>query len=328
MRSCLLLLPLAISICVGFPIIGAQAQSESGCKTEAIENAPDTDTLVAIGRQCLAERRSNAMLGVAAKIENGFRGDDPNWRLAAQLLDEMVESTESLPFTSLGGRNWEGALSLLTYNFLNGNVDTGWPQDFELALKYQTRWMDRLKREQASQEDLKYREEELAKIKAALARSQALTWTYYGDLEALAKSNPTYRGQPLNLTLPERGRFTLQIEYVDMDQYTDPEDDPRYALQVKLYSRGLLTPQFAGVCLVLTNPAVPAHSQPRRGIWFEHVGKPPFRQQSGEFAGQYSMSQQSSWGGAWLAWPVGIAPRSVRYEMRPLEDKRLCPESM
>lgn len=328
MRCSLLVMPIVMSIFVGVPVTAAHAQSGAGCKTEAIEKAPDTDTLISLGRQCLAERRSNAVLGIASKIEYGFREEEPNWRLAAKLLDEMVESTEPLPFSSLGARNWEGALSLLANRFLNGNAETGWPQDFELALKYQMWWIDRLEREQVTQEELSFRYEELASINEAVASSKALTWTFSADLAALSVSNPYHKGRPLGLTMPERGRFTLVIDYVDKDEYREPDEDPSYGIKVKLYSRDLLSPRFAGVCLVLANGNVPAGSKPKVGIWFKHFGTQPFRQSSGEFTGQYQLTQNSNWGLAGLEWPTGLAPRSVRYEVRPLKDKRLCPDSM
>lgn len=328
MRYSLLASPIAVSLLAGTPVTAVQAQSGISCRTDAIENAPDTGTLVAIGRQCLVEGRSNGMQTVASMIEYGFGDEEPNWRLAAQLNLELADHTEKLPYTSLGARVWEGALTHLAYKFLHGDADTGWPQDFELALKFQTRIIDRLKREQDTQEPLSFRNKELGEINEALARSKALTSTFYGDLEALSVSNPYHKGWPLRLSMPERGRFTLVVNYVDKDEYREPEEDPRYGLTVEVYSRDLLSPRYAGVCLVLANADVPADSKPKVGIWFEHFGKQPFRQTSGEFAGQYRLSQDSNWGLAGLEWPISTAPRSVRYEFRPLNDRRLCLASM
>lgn len=322
-----LLWAMALGMTVWTALSAHEARAQTGfrCRSEVIENAPDVKALIEIGRQCLAAGRSNGMLTVASKIEYGFRGHPPDWRAAAQLYLEAADATESLPYNSLGARNWDGALSALALNFLNGNPDTGWPQDFALARKYQTRRIDRMKREPGAQEDLPYRYEELALIEAALAASRALTASFGGDLIDIAER---FARQRLDQVMPERGGFTLVLVELGKDYSRDPGQYPRYGMLFDLYSRDALPPGFAGVCVVVSNGDVPENSMPRAGIWFSYATGRPFREPSGYFAGQYALSPSGSSPAAWLEWPWGVEPRSVIYEFRPLKDSRLCPPIM
>jgi hypothetical protein len=120
--------------------------------------------------------------------------------------------------------------------------------------------------------------------------------------------------------LPRSSRFIDPVHW-------ESDDNAAYNFDMEVYTDRLIGQcDDKGVCLILSNADIADAGQQKVGIWFEHLGSPPFRQTRTPYQGWYRLRLVGGVSYRPIEWPNGVAARTLGYEFRPASSPNLCPE--
>jgi hypothetical protein len=303
----------------------ANAQPAPDCSGEALNRQPTLDAMLALARRCVDQGYASALTIAGQMVEVGYRDSPPDWRLATEIYEEIVNRTEPMAWSTLGARRWQGVLQTLAEKFEDGSGGTGWPQDFERAWQFQARMVNRMSRETSvTPEEMTYVRTRLAELEAKrdLSRRRSGRWT--DDIGALSRD--TIYAQRSGELATQRLQAEGFAGIIRAIHPHEPEDLPLlgYDFDVDVYSARPLGSEYAGLCLVLRNADDPALADYAMGMMYQPFGTPPVRQSSGPYQGWYRLSPKGGTTFAPIPWARGSAATSIRYEFRPVTDARLC----
>jgi hypothetical protein len=308
----------------------AAAQERIDCRSTKKEDMRTTQMLLARAYDCTEKGFAQTLRLAAGEVEKGYNGEAPDWRRAKAAYEFLVRRYEGRKVNSMGWHDWVGSLGRLSRNYETGRPGSGWPQDLTLARSYQLQLVTGLEAApDANPDQLALERRRLAELDARLAIQRQRSGRWTGDIAALSKIHYlTVRDDDVGAPHMKAAGFAAVIRHVD---YYGPEEyddfaNPAYNFNMTVYTDLLIASGDKGVCLILSNADIADPDQQKVGIWYEHLGNPPFRSDRAPYKGWYKLRLVGGISYRPIEWPLGMAARSLNYEFRPASSPELCPE--
>lgn len=314
-------------LAAALPTIPATAQDRIDCRSTKKEDMRTVQMLLARSYDCTEKGYAQTLRLAADAVEQGHNGEAPDWQRAKAAYEFLVQRYEGRKVNTTGWHDWEGSLDRLSRYYETGRPGSGWPQDLALARAYQLRKVTGMEAvPDFSVGWLNEERQRLAALDAKLALQRQRSGRWAGDIAALAQINP------LALTEPDIGAphlraagFAAIIRSIDPLEYED-RINPAFDFEMDVYTDRLIANGEKGVCLILSNADIADPAQQKVGIWFEHLGTPPFRQTMAPYKGWYRLRLVGGSSYRPIEWPQAMAARNIAYEFRPTTSQVLCPE--